>query len=156
MICGVVFKDIITHTDERGFFREIIRSTDSFFSEGFGQLSHSLVHEGVIKAWHGHHRQTQWNYVVTGLIRVALHDSRLESPTYRETMEFLAGDRQPVRAYAFPPGVVHGYRCLDGPMHIIYITSGAYDPGEEIRIPQDDAAIGFNWMRNGMNTQDEC
>jgi len=147
MIHGVAFKDLVTHADERGFFREIIRVSDDFFAAGFGQLSHSLVYTGVIKAWHAHRRQTQWNYVVAGLIKVALHDTRPESPTYHETMEFLAGDYQPVRAYAFPPGVAHGYRCLQGPMHIVYVTSSVYDLDDEVRFPPDDPVIGYTWLK---------
>ena len=147
MIDGVIIKDLVTYADERGFFREIIRVTDDFFKEGFGQLSHSLVYAGVVKAWHGHVRQTQWNYVITGLIQVALHDTRVNSSTFRETIEFLAGDNQPIRVYSFPPGIVHGYCCIHGPMHIIYVTSGSYDPDEEIRIPYDDPAIGYDWLK---------
>ena len=37
MIKDVAIKDFATHTDERGLFREIIRVTDDFFAEGFGQ-----------------------------------------------------------------------------------------------------------------------
>lgn len=145
MIYGVAFKDIVTHADERGFFREMIRMTDDCFTEGFGQASHSLVYAGVVKAWHMHKKQTQWNYVLSGLIKVALHDTRKDSPTYHETMEFLAGDNQTARVYKFPPGVAHGYRCLNGPMNIIYITSGVYDLADEIRIPHDDSSINYNW-----------
>ncbi len=144
MIEGVVRKELVTHRDERGFFREVIRVTDAFFVDGFGQLSHSLVMAGVLKAWHAHRRQTQWNYVVSGLTAVALHDTRTNSPTFGETMTFLAGSDQAV-CYMFPPGVAHGYRCLQGPMQIIYVTSGTYDLDDEVRISHDDAAIGFDW-----------
>ena len=58
MIDGIEFKDLTTHGDERGFFREIIRGSDDFFSEGFGQWSHSLMFNNVIKAWHFHNAQT--------------------------------------------------------------------------------------------------
>jgi len=57
MIEGVMTKELTTHADERGFFREIIRITDDFFAEGFGQLSHSLMYPGVSKAWHIHKTQ---------------------------------------------------------------------------------------------------
>jgi len=145
MIQGVIFQNLLTHTDERGFFREVIRVSDPFFANGFGQLSHSLVNTGVLKAWHAHRWQTQWNYVVSGLIAVALHDTRPESPTFGETMEFLAGEAQQAVCYMFPPGVAHGYRCLEGPMQIIYVTSGTYDLEDEVRIPHDDPNIGFDW-----------
>ena len=147
MIEGVSIKSLVTHADARGFFREVIRSTDGFFGAGFGQLSHSLVQAGVVKGWHGHVRQTQWNYVLGGLIRVGLHDARPDSPTFRRTMEFLAGDGQPAGVYAFPPGVLHGYRCLAGPMNIFYVTSGTYDLEDEVRIPHDDPAIGYDWEK---------
>ena len=50
-IDGVVLKELTTHADERGFFREVIRESDEFFDH-FGQWSHSLMHPGVAKAWH--------------------------------------------------------------------------------------------------------
>jgi dTDP-4-dehydrorhamnose 3,5-epimerase-like enzyme len=43
MIHGVEFKSPLTHSDDRGFFREILISTDDIFEEGFGQVSHSVV-----------------------------------------------------------------------------------------------------------------
>jgi dTDP-4-dehydrorhamnose 3,5-epimerase len=147
MIEGVVFKELITHVDERGFFRELIRVTDDFFAEGFGQLSHSLVYPGVVKAWHAHKTQVQWTYVICGLLKVALHDYRPKSPSYRETMEFLSGDNQPVCVYCFPPGVAHGYKCIHGPAYVLYVTSSVYDPEDEIRIAHDDPAIGYDWMK---------
>lgn len=147
MIEGLEFKDLVTHTDDRGFFRELIRTTDAFFGEEFGQLSHSLVHTGIIKAWHMHKIQVQWTYVVGGVIKVAVHDCRDDSPTYRETQEFLLGDNHPSKIYRLPPGVAHGYRCLSGPANVIYVTSGVYDPSDEIRLSHDDAGIAFDWTK---------
>lgn len=143
MINDVIIKKLDTHTDNRGFFREIIRHTDDFFAAGFGQLSHSLVYQDIIKAWHGHKIQTQWNYVVSGNIHVALFDNRLDSITYGKIMEFQCGDNQPAQVYMFPPGILHGYKCLVGPMNIIYVTSNIYDLDDEVRIPVE--TIKFTW-----------
>jgi len=145
MIKGVVLKELVTHCDERGFFREIIRVTDDFFAPGFGQLSQSLVYPGIIKAWHAHKIQTQWTYVACGVLKVAIHDCRPDSPTYHETMELLMGDNQSGVVYCLPPGVAHGYQCISGLAHVFYVTSGVYDPDDEIRIPHDDPAIGYDW-----------
>ena len=147
MIEGVVLKELATHADDRGFFREVVRVTDPFFAEGFGQMSHSLVHLGVAKAWHIHQRQIDWWYVASGILKVALHDCRPDSSTYRETMEFALGDHQPARCIRIPQGVAHGYRCTVGPAHIIYVTSHEYDPADEGRIPHDDPAIGYDWLK---------
>lgn len=147
MIEGTVLEDLVTHTDERGFFREIIRVTDEFFAEGFGQWSHSLMYPGVIKAWHIHKKQIDWWYVCNGLLKVALHDTRPDSPSYRETMEFLMGDDQPARLLRIPPGVAHGCKCLSGPANLFYVTSEVYDPDDEGRIAHDDPEIGYDWLK---------
>jgi dTDP-4-dehydrorhamnose 3,5-epimerase len=147
MIDGVVSKQLTSFGDERGVFRELIRVTDDFFREGFGQLSHAVVYPGVAKAWHIHERQVDWWYVATGIVKVALHDARPGSPTYRRTMELLMGDDQPARVIRVPPGVAHGYRCIQGPAHVLYVTSIVYDATDEGRIPHDDPTIGYDWLR---------
>src|SRR5260221_13638808 len=91
MIDGVITKDLVRHPDERGFFEEIIRVTDDFFKEGFAQMSHSRMHQGVVKAWHIHKTQIDWWYVVGGLVKAAVYDARKESKTYRELNEFILG-----------------------------------------------------------------
>ena len=90
MIDGVLIKDLVRHPDERGFFEEMIRKTDPFFEEGFGQVSHSFMVAGVVKAWHLHTTQTDWWYVVRGKIKVALYDTRETSKTYKELNEFIS------------------------------------------------------------------
>jgi dTDP-4-dehydrorhamnose 3,5-epimerase len=147
MIHGVVIKELVTHPDERGFFRELIRVDDDFFAEGFGQWGHSLVHHGVAKAWHIHQRQTDWWYVASGLLKMAMHDARPDSPTFRVTMDMLLGDHQPARIVKVPPGVAHGCKCLGGPAHLFYMMSHLYDPADEGRIPHDDPTIGYDWLQ---------
>jgi len=146
MIEGVVMKELVTHADDRGFFRELIRVTDDFFAEGFGQWSHSLMYAGVAKAWHIHERQIDWWYVAAGVVKVALHDMRPGSPTYRRTMELVLGDNQPGRVLKVPPGVAHGCKCLHGPAHLFYVTSIIYDSTDEGRIPHNDPTIGYDWV----------
>jgi dTDP-4-dehydrorhamnose 3,5-epimerase len=147
MIEGVAVKQLVTYPDERGFFREIIRVNDAFFEEGFGQWSHSLMYPGVAKAWHIHKVQVDWWYVGSGVLKVALHDCRPDSPTYRETMELLMGDNQPAQVIRVPPGVAHGCKCLSGPAHLFYITSRPYNPEDEGRIDHDEPTIGYDWLR---------
>ena len=145
MIDGVKIIELTTHKDDRGFFREIFRFTEHFEDTPVGQLSHSRVNEGVVKAWHGHVNQSQWNYVVSGQIKVALYDNRKVSATYKEIMEFATGEDAKSIAYFFPQGIMHGYKCMKGPMQIIYVTSGVYNIDDEIRISKNDSNIGYNW-----------
>jgi dTDP-4-dehydrorhamnose 3,5-epimerase len=145
MIDGVVVKDLVTHTDERGFFREIIRVTDDLFEEGFGQWSHSLMYPGTAKAWHVHQRQTDWWYVGLGTLKVALFDTRPDSPTHGQLVQLFMGENYPAQVIKIPPGVAHGCKAINGPAHLFYITSRIYDPADEGRIPHDSPEIGYDW-----------
>jgi dTDP-4-dehydrorhamnose 3,5-epimerase len=147
MINGVVVKELVTHSDERGFFREIIRRTDDWFAEGFGQWSHSLMYTGVAKAWHIHKKQVDWWYVATGVLKVALHDMRPESASYKDTMELFMGENCLATVLRIPPGVAHGCKCVSGPAHLFYVTSDVYAPEDEGRISHDDPAIGYKWLQ---------
>ena len=147
MIEGVVIRELVTRTDERGYFREIIRVSDDFFREGFGQWSCSLMYAGVIKAWHIHTVQVDWWYVTSGVLKVVLHDMRSGSPTCRETMDFLMGDNQSSGVLRIPPGVAHGCKVISGPAQLFYITSRVYDPVDEGRIAYDEPDIGYDWLR---------
>ena len=146
LIQGVCFKELATHTDQRGFFRELIRSTDAFFQEGFGQWSYSMMFDGVIKAWHLHRIQTDWWYVARGVLRVGLCDMRPQSPHYKQTMDFLMGDFQPPRIVKIPPGVAHGCKTIQGPADLFYMTSHIYNPDDEHRIAHNDPGIQFDWL----------
>ena len=145
MIDGVVVKELVTHTDERGFFREIIRVTDDLFGEGFGQWSHSLMYPGTAKAWHVHRRQTDWWYIGLGTLKVALFDTRPESSTHGQLVELFMGEDHPAQVVKIPPGVAHGCKAINGPAHLFYITSRIYDPADEGRIPHDSPEIGYDW-----------
>jgi dTDP-4-dehydrorhamnose 3,5-epimerase len=147
LIQGVAFKQLETHEDRRGFFRELIRSSDDIFADGFGQWSHSLMFDGITKAWHFHRIQTDWWYVVSGVLRVGLCDLRQSSPTFKCTMDFLMGDFQPPLVLRVPPGVAHGCQTVQGPVHLFYLTSREYDPTDEIRLAYNDPEINFDWLK---------
>ena len=146
MIEGVEIKELVTHIDERGFFREIARSTEEIAAEGWAQVSHSLMFPGVVKAWHVHPHQVDWWYVVSGDLKVALYDLREGSSTCGELQEVFLGDRYPARLLKIPAGVAHGCKAIGGQAHLVYLTSSVYDVKEEGRIPHDDPSIGYDWL----------
>ncbi|MCL4359742.1 dTDP-4-dehydrorhamnose 3,5-epimerase family protein [Patescibacteria group bacterium] len=147
MIDGVAIKELVRHPDERGFFEELIRVTDPFFSEGFGQLSRSSMVTGVVKAWHIHKTQIDWWYVVKGTIKAVLHDRRSGSPTHKTTEEYLLGEEGRDIILKIPHGVAHGLKVLKGPAELVYVTSGTYDTREEGRIAYKDTEIGYDWVQ---------
>ncbi|OIO13946.1 hypothetical protein COV53_04305 [Candidatus Gottesmanbacteria bacterium CG11_big_fil_rev_8_21_14_0_20_37_11] len=146
LLKGVFVKKLIRNKDERGFFEELIRVSDDFFQEGFGQLSHSYMYPGVIKAWHVHKTQCDWWYVAKGHLRVALYDSRKDSETYGKLNEFEMGESGVNIVLKIPPGVAHGCKVTKGPAELFYVTSKIFNPDEEGRIPYDDKNIGYDWI----------
>jgi dTDP-4-dehydrorhamnose 3,5-epimerase len=147
MISQVAVKTLDRHQDERGYFEEVIKVTDGFFKEGFGQLSHSFMVAGVVKAWHVHTTQIDWWFCVTGKIKVALYDLRISSSTYKELNEFILGALPDNIVVKIPAGVAHGMKVLEGPSHFIYATSSVYNPEEEGRVPYNDPDIGYDWVQ---------
>jgi len=163
MIEGVKLIQLKTHADERGFFREILRITDI---KSFGQLSWSSMYQGVIKGFHCHAIQYDYWICSIGVIKAVLSDVRdilhpdksiqysidryfhLNPYGLKHTstfQEFYLGDNQPAQVLCIPPGVAHGLKVLQGPAHLMYITSQVYNPEDEGRIPHD--VLGYDWFK---------
>lgn len=147
LINGVETKTLVRHPDERGYFQEVIRKSDEFFNEGFGQLSVSHMHMGVVKAWHIHKTQIDWWIVISGGIKAVLYDKRTDSSTYKVLNEFLIGEGGELIVLKIPPGVAHGLKVLHGPADLVYVTSSIYNKDEEGRIDYQDMDIGYDWVQ---------
>jgi dTDP-4-dehydrorhamnose 3,5-epimerase len=149
-IHDVVIKKLVTWSDDRGYFRELLRDDDNLLDR-FGQTSVTKTYPDVIKAFHWHRYQDDIWYVADGMVRVVLHDLREDSPTYRQTQVIFAGEDNPVLIY-IPIGVAHGYQVLGNrPALLFYHVTRSYNPQnpDEERIPWDDPEIGFDWaIRN--------
>ena len=152
LITGVEIKELKTFPDDRGFFREVIRSSDSFFSESnnFAQWSHSKMGRNTVKAWHFHHQQIDWWYLGLGVIEVVLYDLREESPTYKQKMQFYLGEeeldsRAKAAVVKIPQGVLHGCKVLTPFAHLFYVTSCTYNPEDEGRYPFNSDVVPHLW-----------
>lgn len=141
---GVVWQALVTHGDHRGFFRELIRPTGATPAATVGQVSHSRVHAGVVKGWHGHRAQYQWTYVAAGALWVVLVDARAGSPTSGVVAEARVGPDTGAVMYGFPPGVLHGYKCL-ADADVVYLTSGTYDLADEVRVAVGDPSVPYDF-----------
>ena len=145
-IHDVVVKKLVTHPDDRGYFREVLREDDHLLRR-FGQTSFTKTYPGVIKAFHWHADQDDIWYVADGMAQVVLYDRRPDSPTRGLTQVVYAGEDNPV-IILIPAGIAHGYQVLGNkPVMLFYHVTQAYDPKnpDEQRLPFDDPAIGFDW-----------
>ena len=140
MIEGVIIKNITSKNDSRGFFREIIKITDTYTKVKFQQISHSKIHKSIKKGWHVHKKQYQWNYLLKGRIRVYLKDLRKTSSTFNKIVNFKIDEKKP-KIYFFPPNIGHAYITLAKENHMIYGTSGFYSSDEEYKTKFDKSLI---------------
>jgi dTDP-4-dehydrorhamnose 3,5-epimerase len=145
-IHDVVVKKLVTHSDDRGYFREILRDDDNTLRR-FGQTAVTKTYPGVIKAFHWHKDQDDIWYVADGMARVVLYDRRPDSPSFKETMVIYAGEDNPV-SILIPTGLAHGYQVIGNePVLLFYHVTKSYNPKDpdEERIDFDDPEIGFDW-----------
>lgn len=149
-IHDVIIKPLVTHSDDRGYFREILRDDDALLKR-FGQTAITRTYPGVIKAFHWHRDQDDLWYVADGMARIVLYDRRPESPTCGQTQVIYAGEDNPV-LILIPTGLAHGYQVIGHkPVLLFYHVTKSYDPAhpDEQRIPFDDPEINFDWsIRN--------
>jgi len=149
MIEGVQIIPLRTILDERGMVRHMLKSTDPHFHR-FGEIYFSVIFPGAIKAWHVH-RKMELNYaVVSGNIKLVLHDGRKDSPTRGETQEIFLGEENYVLVQ-IPPHVVNGFKAVGNEKAIVAnCATIPHDPEEIERIDPFDPEIGYDWdIRHG-------
>jgi len=148
LIAGVRVEPIAVWPDDRGHFMEILRvgqGLASGFQPATSQVSGTLTHMGVVKAFHYHLRQFDCWTVVSGMLQVALADMRKESRTFGQRNTLYVGSMRPWQVL-IPPGVAHGYKVIgcESAM-LVYVTSRFYDRSDELRVPYNDPRLAYDW-----------
>lgn len=121
-IHGLVVQKLKTNTDERGFFREVMRDNDEFFQEEFGSLSHSkLSASSTVTDWRVQPDALSWWYVPIGRLLVMLYDARLTSPTATAFFEIVL-DSVETNILKVPAGVAYSFEVLEDST-LIFVSS---------------------------------
>ncbi|WP_254830811.1 dTDP-4-dehydrorhamnose 3,5-epimerase family protein [Haloglomus salinum] len=144
---GVRERELEPIVDERGWLMEILRSDWPEF-EAFGQVYLTTARPGVVKAWHEHEAQRDNFVPVSGRIKLVLADTRADSPTEGEIVEYFIGERN-FRLVSIPPGVTHGFKCIsDDEAMVVNVPTTTYDyeDPDEIRYDPDTDAIDYDWV----------
>ncbi len=143
---GVVIKNLKVIPDERGWLMEILRCDDKRFTQ-FGQVYVTTAYPGVVKGWHYHKKQIDNFTCIRGMMKVALYDSREESPTCQTIMELFVGEKNPI-LITVPPCVYHGFKAIGTEtLYFLNIPTLPYNYAEpdEFRLPPDTKEIPYDW-----------
>lgn len=144
LIKGVMRVSLQAMGDDRGRFVETFRK--AWFPQrdwGRVQGNASYSKAGVLRGLHYHHRQVDYWFLVSGRIRVGLHDLRPSSPTHGSNQVLVLDAATPQGVY-IPAGVAHGFVALTD-MVLTYLVDNYYDGSDENGVAWDDPDIGLAW-----------
>jgi len=142
---GVLQRTLPAHADQRGFLRELWRS--SWAAPGldadFVQANFSHSSTGVLRGFHFHRRQADLWVVLRGRAHVGLVDLRervaggVGLPTF--SAELSAGE-----AVYIPERIAHGFWALED-LDLLYLVTNEYDGTDELGFAWDDPEVAFEW-----------
>jgi len=154
---GVFIIEPKVHGDERGFFLESWNAR-SFAKLGldldFVQDNHSRSSRGVLRGMHYQQPNPQGKLVrvVSGAVFDAVVDMRKSSPTFGKWVgvELSAANH---RMFWVPPGMAHGFLCLEDGTDFLYKCTDYYDAASEHSLLWNDPAVSIEWPLDGIEPQ---
>ncbi len=138
----------VTHTDERGFFRELFHKDELEQMAGTKfdgvQMNHSYSKPGVIRGIHAE----QWNkiiYPVSGQVFIAIVDIRPDSPTFSKVETFNIDENN--RIGLFIPNGLANSLCVTGSQAVdyIYLVDAYYNGSDTRAIAWNDPDLNIKW-----------
>lgn len=125
-------------TDDRGY--SLMNQLQGVLSER-GQVNFSTQHPGVVKAWHRHHKQTDFWMCLHGHLKVGVYDED-ESAAWMTVI----GERNP-GTVIIPPPLWHGAATVGAvPAGLLYYVTHSYNPDEPDEDRRaHDSVEGFPW-----------
>ena len=152
MIDGVEVYPLRPHEDERGWFIELMRSSN--LPKPVKQSNLVFSRQGVIRGLHYHERgQSDLFACLSGMVRIVVLDRETG-----ETFTLDIGDDNPVTV--FVPGIhAHGYEALTDSLFLYHVTE-EYDPADpdEHEIAWDDSRVKHLWSTKSpiLSSRDEA
>ena len=152
MIDGVEVYPLPRYEDERGWFMELMRSSN--LPKQVKQSNLVFSRKGVIRGLHYHERgQSDLFACLSGMVRIVVLDR-----TTGETFTVDIGDDNPVTV--FVPGThAHGYEALTDSLFLYHVTE-EYDPADpdEHEIAWDDSRVKHLWSTQSpiLSSRDEA
>ncbi|MEX1208430.1 MAG: dTDP-4-dehydrorhamnose 3,5-epimerase family protein [Acidimicrobiia bacterium] len=146
---GVIFRDLVTHVDGRGWLLELFNPLWKWHPAPLAHAYAFTVRPGVIKGW-GRHVRTEDRYAVLfGEAMLVLHDAREESPTMGLTAEIPLSDFRR-RLVSIPAGVWHALACVgDRDFVGINFKTEPFDHADpdKYTLPLDTDQIPYDFSR---------
>ena len=149
---GVQFRPTRPVPHEDGVLTEVVRASwDVLEDRPLSQVHITTTFPERIRAWGLHQVSIDRLFVVSGLVKVAVFDGRLDSPTHGRVFEVVLSERNP-GLLIIPPDLYHGWKNI-GVTEAVIINMPTemydYENPDALDMPWDsDAArrlIPYTW-----------
>jgi dTDP-4-dehydrorhamnose 3,5-epimerase len=141
----VTFRDLVTHTDERGTLFELFDPRWGWHDDPVVSTYVFTVRPGVAKGWALHREEEHRYAMIQGELLVVLYDERPDSPTYGLVSEiFLSEHRR--RLMSIPKSVWHAVRNVgSGDAMVVNFATATFDHAnpDKYRLPLNNDRIPY-------------
>ena len=127
---------------EDGHVTEVARASWDVIGGAVVQVHITTTLPGRHRAWGLHQRSTDRLFVVSGLVKIAVFDGRLDSPTCGRVNEFTVSERNP-GLLIIPPNLYHGWKNIGTTEAVIInmpTTMYDYESPDALDLPWDSEA----------------
>jgi dTDP-4-dehydrorhamnose 3,5-epimerase len=141
-IHDLVFRPTRPVPHEDGHVSEVARASWEIIGEPVVQVHLTTTFPGRHRAWGLHQRSTDRLFVVSGLVKFAVFDGRLDSPTYGCVNELTVSEKNP-GLLIVPPNLYHGWKNIGWTEAIIINMPSVmydYEAPDALDLPWDSEA----------------
>lgn len=140
-IHDVIFRPTRPVPHEDGHVTEVARLGWEAIDVPIVQIHTTTTFVGRHRAWGLHQRSTDRLFVVSGLVKIAVFDGRLNSPTYGSVTDIVLSEKNP-GLLVIPPNLYHGWKNI-GTTEAVIINMPTsvydYDAPDALDLPWDSA-----------------
>jgi dTDP-4-dehydrorhamnose 3,5-epimerase len=141
-IHDVVFRPTRPVPHEDGHVTEIARASWEEIGGPIVQVHLTTTLPGRHRAWGLHQRSTDRLFVMRGLVKFAVFDGRIESPTYGSVNEVTLSEKSP-GLLIVPPNLYHGWKNIGtDEAFVVNMPTAMYDyeTPDALDLPWDSEA----------------
>ena len=141
-IHDLVFRPTRPVPHEDGHLTEVVRASWDVMRDPLVQVHLTTTFPGRHRAWGLHQRSTDRLFVVSGLVKIAVFDGRLDSPTHGCVNELTVSEKNP-GLLVIPPNLYHGWKNIGVTEAIIINMPTAmydYEAPDALDLPWDSEA----------------
>jgi dTDP-4-dehydrorhamnose 3,5-epimerase len=146
-IDGVKTWEVKNLLTKNGYLTELFRNDWNIFPYQIEHLIHVVIRPNMISAWHMHKFQTDHIFVLSGIFKVVLYDSREASSTLNQVDVYHLSLIRPT-LLIIPPGIWHGVQNLtneNGSFINFFNKQYNYEDPDEWRLPLDTEEIPYKF-----------